>query len=553
MWATGRSDRPFVCIKHMSRGVSSRGRKFLKLFVFIAGGLLIVLIAGYFIAGAMIHKKVDEALQGLPPALKITYTGLHPGILTGSLVIDGLEIRFTPQAENGRTRDSGETHQHQVSIDRVVFGGIHFFKLLRSHSLILGSLRVEGVTANLDEYLLEKNTPMPKMQAPPFTDALIDRLELTGLKVTVAKNDKKDLSLEGSLELDSVHVVNAGVPGDTVLIGGFRFLASTLRYSIPGADEVVRLSKLEVDSKKRLLRLDTMRIRPTMDREEIGRAKGHQVDVFEAASEGITVDNLDVMALMQHRLTADQISIHKNTIHVFRDRRLPLEPGDKAMPVEGLKSIPVTLRVGKVKIGTTTFEYEEFPKKGDKTGTMKIFRLTGTMEPLINKPVEGDPAYITMTTEGSLMNSGTVTATTKMPLHKGDSYKVQGAFHDLDVTKLNNPAENLGKLHLESGMLNSLAFQFEMTDEKATGQIIGEYHDLVVDKLKENSKVDKAKSFALAKFIIPKDKDKSLAVSKRTGKVDYKHDPNRYFSYYLLHALLVGVKSSFKLGFLLPG
>ena len=151
------------------------------------------------------------------------------------------------------------------------------------------------------------------------------------------------------------------------------------------------------------------------------------------------------------------------------------------------------------------------------------------------------------------MNSGTVTATTKMPLHKGDSYKVQGAFHDLDVTKLNNPAENLGKLHLESGMLNSLAFQFEMTDEKATGQIIGEYHDLVVDKLKENSKVDKAKSFALAKFIIPKDKDKSLAVSKRTGKVDYKHDPNRYFSYYLLHALLVGVKSSFKLGFLLPG
>jgi len=46
-------------------------------------------------------------------------------------------------------------------------------------------------------------------------------------------------------------------------------------------------------------------------------------------------------------------------------------------------------------------------------------------------------------------------------------------------------------------MLNSLAFRFEMNDNKATGQIIGEYHDLVVDKLKENSddkKVDKLKS-----------------------------------------------------------
>ena len=71
---------------------------------------------------------------------------------------------------------------------------------------------------------------------------------------------------------------------------------------------------------------------------------------------------------------------------------------------------------------------------------MKIFRLTGTMEPLINKPMDGDPAYITLTTEGSLMNSGTVTATTKMPLRKSDPYKVDGAFHELDVTKLNDPA-----------------------------------------------------------------------------------------------------------------
>lgn len=518
-------------------------RRFVKPIIYILGILLVLLTAGYFIAGAMIRKKVDEALQALPPSLKITYTSLQPSILSGGLVINGLNARFTPET------DSKDAQTHQVSIDRVVLGGIHFFTLLRSHRLILGSLRVEGVTANLDDYLLEKKTPLPKMQAP-FTDALIDRLELTGLKVSVARDEKKTLSLEGSLELDSVHVAE---PGDSVQIGGIRFLASTMRYTIPGADEVIHLSNLELDSKKRLLRLDTLRIRPTMDREEIGRAKGHQVDVFEATSEGIAVDDLDVMALMQHRLIADQISIHKNTIHDFRDRRLPIEPGEKAMPVDGLKGLSVSLRVKKVKIGATTFEYEEYPQKGDKTGTMKIFRMTATMEPLINKPVEGDPAYITMTTEGSLMNSGTVTATTKMPLHKGDPYKVEGAFHELDVTKLNNPAENLGKLHLESGMLNSLAFQFVMTDEKATGQIIGEYHDLVVDKLKENSKVDKAKSFALAKFIIPKDKDKSLAVSKRTGKVDYKHDPNRYFSYYLLHSLLVGVKSSFKLGFLLPG
>src|SRR6185437_15307239 len=189
---------------------------------------------------------------------------------------------------------------------------------------------------------------------------------------------------------------------------------------------------------------------------------------------------------------------------------------------------------GSVSLGSTFFEYEEYPKLGKETGKLKIYRLHGTLEPLINHPRAGDPAFLTMTMHGSLMNSGTVTATTKLPLRKGDPYKVEGAFHELDVTSLNNPAENLGHLHLESGMLNSLDFRFDMTDEGSTGQIVGEYHDLVVDKLKEKSdekKVDKVKSFALKKFIIPRNKDKSLAVRKRTGKVKYKRDRERYFSY----------------------
>lgn len=145
------------------------------------------------------------------------------------------------------------------------------------------------------------------------------------------------------------------------------------------------------------------------------------------------------------------------------------------------------------------------------------------------------------------MNSGTVEATTKIPLHGGDPYRVEGAFHELDVTKLNNPAENLGHLHLESGMLNRLDFQFSMSTERSMGEVTGRYHELVVQKLRKNGKVDKFKSFMLKHLIIPQNKESAR------GKVDYKRDRERYFSYYLLHSLLVGVKSSFKLGFLLPG
>jgi hypothetical protein len=251
---------------------------------------------------------------------------------------------------------------------------------------------------------------------------------------------------------------------------------------------------------------------------KIGAEKGHQVDVWEITSEGVEVEGLDFRELQEQQIVADRVSIHRNHIYVFRDRRLPLEKGEKPMPVAALKALPVSLRIKLVRFGPTRFSYEEFPNEGEKMGT-----------------------------KGSLMNSGSVEATTKLPVHDGDPYRVDGAFHELDVTKLNDPAENLGQLHLESGMLYRLDFHFEMNRERSKGLVTGRYHELVVDKLKNNGKKDKFKSFALKHFIIPKNKEEA------SGKVDYKRDPERYFSYYLLHSLLVGVKSSFSLGFLLPG
>ena len=498
---------------------------------FIGVGILaILLVAGYIAADILVRKKVAAAFGALPASLNVGYSALHVNLFTGSVVIDSL-------------------HGRGIAVNRVGAHGIGFLTFLRSHRLQLRSLVLEGCTAEPEEKSLPGDSLSRRMELP-FTYLAIGVVECTGLKLTMRN---RGISLEGTVTVDSV-----GGPADSLQSGGMRVGAmradlDRFRYVIPDAEEIVVGRHLQLDSRKEILRLDTLRILPALDQEAIGRKLGHQVDVVATTSEGIMVEGLEVMELLQHRLTADKITIHSNHIHVFRDRRLPLVPGEKDLPVGSLKALPVTLRVGSVEIGPTFFAYEEYPAKGDQTGTMKIYRMSGRIAPLINHPVAGDPAYITVHTEGSLMNSGSVVATTKMPLHAGDPYLVEGAFHELDVTTLNDPAENLGKLHLESGMLNFLSFRFEMNTEKATGQIVGEYHDLVVDKLKDNGKEAKVKSFALKKFIIPRDKDKSLPEKKRTGKVDYKRDPQRYFSYYLLHSLLVGVKSSFSLGFLLPG
>lgn len=515
-----------------------------KIFAYIVSALLVLMVLGYIIGGLVVRRKVGEAIRQLPPTMQVTYSSLHPLLFQSAIMVKNLDIRFTPRV--------GDTaRSHHVTVGEVDLEGIGFFAWIFSHKLRLRTLQLEDCGVELDKALLDSGA-MPQGLKPPFAEAIIGRIQLVNVKL---REGRKELSAEGDLEIDSVHLAMLG-DSTRVDYGGVHVHLTEARYNYPEAYSVLHLSGVDLDSHNAELRIDTARITPTVGKLELGKIKGHQEDVVEGISTGISVTGLDLKQLRQHRLVADRVVIGGSRIEVFRDRRLPLEAGEKPLPVDYLKSLPVDLRVREVDLGTTTFTYEEFPKDGDKTGYLRIVRLKGHITPLINHPTEGDPAYITVVTQGSLMGSGTVSSTMHMPLRKGDPYTVEGAFHDLDVTSLNPSAENLGDLHLESGLLNNLSFSFSMTSEKSTGKIVGEYHNLVADKLKGKGavkKTDKLKSFFLKHLIIPKDKDHTLPVAHRTGKVDYKRDPTRYFSYYMLHSLLVGVKASFSLGFLLPG
>jgi len=198
---------------------------------------------------------------------------------------------------------------------------------------------------------------------------------------------------------------------------------------------------------------------------------------------------------------------------------------------------------------------EEFPKVGIQTGYIKIEHTSISMSPVLNHPRKTDPSFITANVKGAIMNAGSLHATINLSLSTGAQH-IKGSIENLNLPALNPSAENLGRFHIESGVLNKLDFQFTATAEKASGEIIGVYHDLVIDRLKKDptktKKIASLPSFALHHFIIPKNKDASMPVEKRTGKIDYPRDPTRLVTFYLLKALLNGIRDSFSLGFLLP-
>jgi len=221
-----------------------------------------------------------------------------------------------------------------------------------------------------------------------------------------------------------------------------------------------------------------------------------------------------------------------------------------------MRTLPFDIRVKTVELASSSVVYEEYPKAGyGQTGILRIEKVRATLSPIINHPVASDPAYITMNVVGSLMGSGTAHGIIIMPFQKNKSYRIKGAIERLELTKLNSSSENLGKIRIKSGFLDFLFFDFTMTEQRSTGKIIGAYHHLIIQQLKkhtEEKNVADFASFMLRHLIIPLNKDKSLPERKRTGLVDYQRDPTRFVSHYFLQSLLMGVKKSFTLGFLLP-
>lgn len=511
--------------------------------------IFIFLIVICLILNNVVNRKISQSLEQVSPGLHMSYSSIQTNVLKSSVTIHDLSFSL-----NGKDDTS---QQHKFSFGTVSISGINFFKLMSSKKLEIQKLKLENSNLDFDHNLNNKKISSPSNLAP-FNEVTIDEIELTDFIGSLHTGKQEDLSLQGGLVLRGVQIddLKKSFDKNNIHLASIKGKVSSLEYKIPGAYQSVNIKNLELDSKESSLKIDTCQIIPRLNKFEMGKKKGYQVDYVEGTSTGVEMEKLDVMQLFDKKLIAEKIKVDHNNIYVFRDRRLPLKADTKEMPMDDLQSIPFSIRVQSATVNSSSFAYEEFPKKGNETGILKILRMHASISPFINHPQKGDPAFITMNVSGSLMGSGMVTTTMELPYQKDQDYKVKGEFKQLDLTQLNPSAENLGRIHIESGMLDYLGFQFDMSKEKATGKIVGEYHNLIIDKLKDKTadkKVDKFKSFFLKELIIPKNKDKSLPESKRTGKVSYNRDPSRYFSYYLLHSLLTGVKSSFTLGFLLPG
>lgn len=510
----------------------------------------LVVTAGIFLFNRWLQQFVAQKLRSGLPGLSVDFSSVDTRLFYGSIEIKDLSLRF-------KTHPPGkESYEHTAYFQDSRMKGIHFWKLLWNKELSIDSLSLQKGDLALDEQLfgdIQDLVSQINLKQLPVKALLISSVHLDHIRFWLRNKKNRSLLAQGGLRMQHLSLSPSSSLKE-LPVESFALNLPEAFYKV--GSYRLRLSHLRVEGNRNLvnLELDTMRGIPLYSKKEFSRRLGHQADRIESVISGFRIKDAQTDFILKGELNAAEISIKNSSFSVYRDRRFPRELEVQPLPVAMMKRLPVEVRLKMLKLLNTSISYEEYPRRGNHTGTLRVDHLRLSLAPFISHPASTDPSYMDLRAEGSLMGSGKIYTTMYLPLHS-DQYAVRGAINRLDLTTLNDAAENLGNIHIESGLLDSLGFQFHFTGQKSTGKIVGIYHHLIIQPFKGkggSKKIARFKSFILRHFIIPLNKDRSVPERKRTGKIDYTRDPTRKVSFYVLQSLLTGIKSSFKLGFLLP-
>ncbi len=524
-------------------------RTWIKILIGVSA-LILIVIAVNCILRSLVEKKLRTSLQQCQPFIKADFSKAHINLFNASVQLDSLHVSYDPELK--------QQHTHEINFSAATISDIHFFKLFTAKKFEAGSLQLKDAKIKLDNYLLNKHDTLPadvlKKIDLPFKTVSFNAVEIKDAVIFEKKNNACDTICTGSITLNDLHLpeINAAFSKDSIHFSNIQCDLNDVHYRISDYYSVY-LKKFYLNSKDSVIQIDALKLVPLVSKLELGEKLGRQADHINASINTIEISGLDAMRLRQKKFIARTIKIKNTSAYIFRDRRLPRSNNKQPMPLDYLKQIPFDVNVGELNLNDAEVTSEEFPKEGSRSGYIKLYHLSVTMKPFRNH-ADKNASNIVSNINASIMNAGNIHATIDLSLLNGTSV-IKGAIDNLNLPPLNASAENLGKFHIESGVLNHLDFQFTATDTKATGQVVGEYHDLVIDRLKlTNNGLKKAKlaSFLLHKIIIPKNKDASLDVKNRTGKIDYDRDATRLVTSYYLKALLDGIRDSFAFGFVLP-
>jgi len=457
------------------------------------------------------------------------------------------------------TKQDSVDYKLRATLDALNVRGIGFLKLLISQQLSLQEVELVNPSINFTA-AKQQNTTNRQLKLTDYSKRLseitlqvlenvkIPHLAAQGLSV---KYNRPEFPVDTLLSFKDSYIQLYDITIDSTLIKDKRVLPADNITTVfrdihlKTANELYELSadKLHFNSDSQQLNIQSLKLVPELNKEAFAHKVGHETDRITMTIDEINCRKINISNLNRaEQIQAQQISVKKPDIDIYRDKRPPFPPNNRPpLPRQMFRNIPFPVDIDTVTIAEGNIRYSERVPKADKAGFVTFADLKAQIYPFSNL---NQQQTITLTAQTNIMDQAKLQAHFSFPANTSKQH-IKGNLQSMDMTSLNKALIPMAFIRIDEGKIMDMDFEIKLNKKHSKGTVMLRYKDLKVSLLnKETSEEnfgDKLKSLLANTFAV---KSSNTGDDPRTGSINFERDPQKSVFNYWWKSLLSGLKSS---------
>ena len=206
---------------------------------------------------------------------------------------------------------------------------------------------------------------------------------------------------------------------------------------------------------------------------------------YSITASSLRVHGIRFWPLLRGRVVADSVSVDGARVDIYLDRTVGTRPPVKpsTLPHVALRSIDRPIRIDALRVTNTSVSYSEKATDGDRPGTIRFTDLWATVSNVTNDSTRmTTPCTIDLRTR--IAGAGRLEATFGYDLLSPRlSITYRGTVSRMNADPLNELLVDLEGARITNGVIDSIWFDFKVSDDVARGNMQVLYRDLDFEML----------------------------------------------------------------------
>ena len=478
------------------------------------------------------------------------------------LVIDDLSIHLLRRSIHLHdihfTTTELATQQVQADIESVSLNGFRLFRLIFSDELSINKIEIEAPSIDIERAfsegsgedmmtLFDRGQGEGNQMVQNFS---ISETEISGLSIQLSETDGESyFSIESAdFYLADIYISENEDESPPIPVREFGFDMQNIYYRMDGGLYILSAEQTDFSSASGTFNLSQFQLLPAYEEAEFFRQVGYRTDRIVLTTSDIQVTGIDFdHAILSEQLIAEGLSVDQADVIIFRDKNYPQqeERDHKPLPQEMIRSLTVPIHIADVSVQTSSIRYEELHEDAIERGAVYFNDLYVSMPDFTTiDSLMTQYGALSIDTASKFMDTSDLNVQFTIPYNENLQH-IQGTLAQTDPQILNPVFEPLAGVQIESGIVQSVRFEMQLTDIRAIGNAEVIYDDLqirLVDReTAEANLVRRVGSFFINTFAI---RSENPPEDPRPGEVDFEREPEKSVFNYWWKSLQSGLMDS---------